>query len=86
MNIIEEQPTSLTSQAVSALQAYEPQIDMILSYADLTVAADGISKVEEAHKAVKRLRVDLEKKKKELNSKPERSDKNAHAHAQTNEF
>jgi hypothetical protein len=38
-----------------------------LSYANLTVAEDGIGKVEEAHKAVKRLRIDLDKKRKELN-------------------
>jgi hypothetical protein len=42
-------------------------VDQVLSYANLTVAEDGIGKVEEAHKAVKRLRIDLDKKRKELN-------------------
>jgi hypothetical protein len=57
----------MTEQAVDALASFEPMIEMLLSYADLTVADDGIGKVEEAHKAVKRLRVDLDKKRKELN-------------------
>jgi len=67
MNVIESQPQSLTEQALIALQSFEPMVDMVLSYADLTVAEDGIGKVEEAHKAVKRLRIDLDKKRKELN-------------------
>jgi hypothetical protein len=57
----------MTEQAVDALASFEPMIEMLLSYADLTVADDGIGKVEEAHKAVRRLRVDLDKKRKELN-------------------
>lgn len=67
MNVIESQPQSLTEQALTALQTFEPMVDAVLQYADLTVAEDGIGKVEEAHKAVKRLRIDLEKKRKELN-------------------
>ncbi len=67
MNVIESQPQSLTEQALIALQSFEPMVDQVLSYANLTVAEDGIGKVEEAHKAVKRLRIDLEKKRKELN-------------------
>lgn len=67
MNIIESQPQSLTEQALIALQSFEPMVDQVLSYANLTVAEDGIGKVEEAHKAVKRLRIDLDKKRKELN-------------------
>lgn len=47
----------------------EPQamIASVKSYGTLTVAADGIGKVEEAHKQVKRLRIDIEKRRKELN-------------------
>ena len=67
MNVIESQPQSLTEQALIALQSFEPMVDQVLSYASLTVAEDGIGKVEEAHKAVKRLRIDLDKKRKELN-------------------
>lgn len=67
MSIAERPAKTMTEQAVDALASFEPMIDMVLSYADLTVAEDGIGKVEEAHKAVKRLRVDLDKKRKELN-------------------
>lgn len=67
MSIAERPVKTMTEQAVDALASFEPMIDMVLSYADLTVAEDGIGKVEEAHKAVKRLRVDLDKKRKELN-------------------
>lgn len=57
----------MTEQAVDALASFEPMIEMVIQYGNLTVAEDGIGKVEEAHKAVKRLRVDLDKKRKELN-------------------
>ena len=67
MNMTENKPRTMTEQAIDALASSEPMIDMVLSYADLTVVDDGIGKVEEAHKAVKRLRVDLDKKRKELN-------------------
>ena len=67
MSIAERPTKSMTEQAVDALASFEPMIEMLLSYADLTVADDGIGKVEEAHKAVRRLRVDLDKKRKELN-------------------
>lgn len=67
MSVTEYKTRTMTEQAVDALASFEPMIEMLLSYADLTVADDGIGKVEEAHKAVKRLRVDLDKKRKELN-------------------
>lgn len=67
MNVIESKPQSLTEQALIALQSFEPMVDQVLSYANLTVAEHGIGQVEEAHKAVKRLRIDLDKKRKELN-------------------
>ena len=65
MSIVERPTKSMTEQAVDALASFEPMIEMLLSYADLTVADDGIGKVEEAHKSVKRLLFDLDKKRKE---------------------
>lgn len=67
MSVVERPAESMTEQAVNALQSFSPMVDQVLSYANFTVAVDGIGKVEEAHKAVKRLRVDLDKKRKELN-------------------
>lgn len=67
MSIVESRPRTMTEQAVDALASFEPMIEMVIQYGNLTVAEDGIGKVEEAHKAVKRLRVDLDKKRKELN-------------------
>jgi hypothetical protein len=67
MSIVESKPRTMTEQAVDALASFEPMIEMVAEYGNLTVAEDGIGKVEEAHKAVKRLRVDLDKKRKELN-------------------
>jgi hypothetical protein len=67
MSIVESKPRTMTEQAVDALASFEPMIEMLIEYGNLTVAEDGIGKVEEAHKAVKRLRVDLDKKRKELN-------------------
>lgn len=67
MSIVESKPRTMTEQAVDALASFEPMIEMVIQYGNLTVAEDGIGKVEEAHKAVKRLRVDLDKKRKELN-------------------
>ena len=67
MSIVESKPRTMTEQAVDALASFEPMIEMVIEYGNLTVAEDGIGKVEEAHKAVKRLRVDLDKKRKELN-------------------
>ena len=67
MSIVESKPLSMTEQAVNALQSFSPMVDQVLSYANFTVAEDGIGRVEEAHKAVKRLRIDLDKKREELN-------------------
>lgn len=67
MSIVERPAKTMTEQAVDALASFEPMIEMVIEYGRLTVAEDGIGKVEEAHKAVKRLRVDLDKKRKELN-------------------
>ena len=45
MSIAERPTKSMTEQAVDALASFEPMIEMLLSYADLTVADDGIGKV-----------------------------------------
>jgi len=54
----------------TALAEFDEPRAMIASvkpYGALTVATDGIGKVEEAHKQVKRLRIDIDKRRKELN-------------------
>ena len=67
MSIV-ERPPSMTEQAITALKQFEPMVAMVLQYGDLTVAEDGIGKVEEAHKALKRLRIDVDNKRSELNA------------------
>ena len=57
---------TLTQRAVAELSEFNGQISSLQPYGELTVAADGIGKVEEAHKAVKRLNAAIEKKRKEL--------------------
>jgi hypothetical protein len=57
---------TLTDRAVAELSEFNALIESVQPYADLTVAEDGIGKVEEAHKAVKRLNSAIEKKRKEL--------------------
>lgn len=57
---------TLTDRAVAELSEFNALIENVQPYADLTVAEDGIGKVEEAHKAVKRLNASIEKKRKEL--------------------
>lgn len=47
--------------AVAAYSKFNDQILSVESYAELKVAVDGIAKVEEAHKAVKRLSAEIEK-------------------------
>lgn len=57
---------TLTDRAVAELSEFNELIESIQPYGLLTVAADGIGKVEEAHKAAKRLNSAIEKKRKEL--------------------
>ncbi len=57
---------TLTQRAVAELSEFNSQIASLQPYGELTVAADGIGRVEEAHKAVKRLNAAIEKKRKEL--------------------
>jgi hypothetical protein len=62
----EDQPMSMTQQAVSELSTFNEMISAVLPYGELTVAVNGIGQVEEAHKAVKKLNASIEKKRKEL--------------------
>lgn len=53
--------------ALAEFDEPKAMIASVKSYGTLTVAVDGIGKVEEAHKQVKRLRIDIDKRRKELN-------------------
>ena len=57
---------TMTQRAVEELSTFNDLIATVIPYGELTVAEDGIGKVEEAHKAVKRLHADIEKKREEL--------------------
>ena len=57
---------TMTQRAVEELSTFNGLIETVIPYGELTVAEDGIGKVEEAHKAVKRLHADIEKKREEL--------------------
>ena len=65
-NVIEYRPLTLTEQAVNAMKQFEPLIENVRDYAVLTVSDDGIEKVTETRKGLKRLRLDIEAKRKEL--------------------
>ena len=67
METIAETQT-LTERAVGELTEFNEMIAVVIPYGELTVMFDGIGKVEEAHKAVKRLNSNIEKKRKELKS------------------
>lgn len=55
------------SQALSTFDDSRRAIAAVQSYGEFTVAEDGIGRVTEARKAVKRLRIDIDKRRKELN-------------------
>ena len=57
---------TMTDRAVEELSTFNDLISAVIPYGELTVAEDGIGKVEEAHKAVKRLHADIEKKREDL--------------------
>lgn len=57
---------TMTQRAVEELSTFNDLISTVIPYGELTVAEDGIGKVEEAHKAVKRLHADIEKKREDL--------------------
>lgn len=57
----------LTELALAEFDETKSAIAMVQSYGSLTLATDGIAKVKEAHQQVKRLRIDIDKRRKELN-------------------
>lgn len=63
---MQTQELTMTGRAVQELSTFNSLIETVIPYGNLTVADDGIGKVEEAHKAVKRLSASIEKKRKEL--------------------
>ena len=56
----------MITQALAEFDESRTMIAHIKAYGTLTLAVDGIGKVEEAHKQVKRLRIDITKRGKEL--------------------
>lgn len=58
---------SMIEAALIQFSESEAAIATVQEYGELTVAVDGIGKVSEARKQVKRLRIDVEKRRKELN-------------------
>jgi hypothetical protein len=66
ITMTQEQPMSMTQQAVSELSSFNDMISAVLPYGELTVAVNGIGQVEEAHKAVKKLHSAIEKKREDL--------------------
>jgi membrane protein involved in colicin uptake len=66
METMIEQPQSMTDRAVQELSTFNEMIAGIIHYGEMTVEANGIGQVEEAHKAVKKLNAAIEKKRKEL--------------------
>lgn len=64
--VIEQPKQSLTQQAIAELSTFNEMISTVILYGEFTVAEDGIGKVEEAHKTVKKLSAAIEKKRKDL--------------------
>lgn len=62
----EYEPLSLTQQAVNAMEQFKPMIAAVNEYKTLTVAADGFEKVKQTRMQMKRLRLDIEAKRKDL--------------------
>jgi DNA repair exonuclease SbcCD ATPase subunit len=63
---MQTQELTMTDRAVQELSSFNKMISAVIPYGELTVSEDGIGKVEEAHKAVKKLNASIEKKRKEL--------------------
>ena len=57
---------SMIQQALAEFDESRAMIATVKEYGKFTLAVDGIGKVEEAHKQVKRLRIDITKRGKEL--------------------
>ncbi len=58
---------SMITQALAEFDEPKQAIAMVKSYGTLTLADDGIGKVEQAHKQVMRLRIDIDSRRKSLN-------------------
>lgn len=58
---------NMITQALAEFDEPKQAIAMVKSYSTLTLADDGIGKVEQAHKQVKRLRIDIDSRRKSLN-------------------
>lgn len=58
---------SMIAQATEAMEAFRPMVARAREYESLTVESHGIGKVSEARKGLKRLRIDIDKKREELN-------------------
>ena len=58
---------SMITQALAEFDEPKQAIAMVKSYGTLTLADDGIGKVDQAHKQVKRLRIDIDSRRKSLN-------------------
>ena len=58
--------SSMIAQALAEFDESKKAIAVVRQYGTLTLAVDGIGKVEEAHKQVKRLRIDITKRGKDL--------------------
>lgn len=66
METMIEQPQTMTERAVQELSTFNDMISAVLPYGEFTVAVDGIGKVEEAHKQVKKLHAAIEAKREDL--------------------
>ena len=58
---------NMITQALAEFDEPKQAIAMVKSYSTLTLADDGIGKVEQAHKQVKRLRINIDSRRKSLN-------------------
>ena len=58
---------SMIAQATEAMEAFRPMVEKVREYEPITVETHGIGKLSDARKGLKRLRVDIDKKRKELN-------------------
>lgn len=56
----------MIAQALADFDESKAMITVVKSYGSFTLAVDGIGKVEEAHKQVKRLRIDIDGRRKSL--------------------
>jgi len=58
---------AMIAQATEAMESFRPMVAKVREHESLTVEANGIGKVSDARKGLKRLRVDIDKKRSELN-------------------